>query len=476
MRPRIDGKEMDSPSIRAKPERTQKANRRTGRPRRGGAAEEVRHEQARRRKKLPWPVTLFLVSLVIPWIIQLGPVRASAYRLVLLATLVPTLIMWLSGKAGRIRTADFALIAYALWCGLSLAANYGVSATLQPSAILFIETAGSYLLARCYIRDADDFYNVISLLFKIVAFTFPFAVIESVTSRNIALELFGMVMPTPVDTNYDPRWGMRRVQGYYEHPILFGVATGCILAPVYLVLGYQKPVWQRSWRSMIVIITSFLSMSAGPTSAVVAQGMLLTWNRVLHKFKDRWKVMWGLVLVMYLFVEVVSNQSVPEFFMTHFSFDEVSAYYRVLIWRFGSASALSHPVFGVGFERWERPSWMPPSIDMFWLYHAIIYGLPAAFMMMLAFISLFVTVGLKKGLGDRLTEYRTAYLISMTGFFLVGWTVHFWNAVYVLFLFLLGSGAWILDAKTEGDSRVKRRGTGRATPKDHPAAVGGGHD
>ena len=37
----------------------------------------------------------------------------------------------------------------------------------------------------------------------------------------------------------------------------------------------------------------------------------------------------------------------------------------------------------------------------------------------------------------------------MTAFFMVGWTVHFWGATYVLFLFLLGSGVWILDAKSE---------------------------
>ena len=36
-------------------------------------------------------------------------------------------------------------------------------------------------------------------------------------------------------------------------------------------------------------------------------------------------------------------------------------------------------------------------------------------------------------------------LAILVGFFLTGWTVYYWNGVYVLFMFLLGSGAWIRD-------------------------------
>ena len=47
--------------------------------------------------------------------------------------------------------------------------------------------------------------------------------------------------------------------------------------------------------------------------------------------------------------------------------------------------------------------------------------------MLLAFFWIYLTVSLKKGLEGRLIEYRTGFLICMTGFFLVGWTVHFWD-------------------------------------------------
>ena len=92
---------------------------------------------------------------------------------------------------------------------------------------------------------------------------------------------------------------------------------------------------------------------------------------------------------------------------------------------------------------------MASSIDNFWLFHAVRYGLPAAFLMLLAFFSIFLAVSFKKGLDARLGEYRTGFLITMTAFFVVAWTVHFWDAAYVVFLFLMGSGVWMLDVKSK---------------------------
>jgi hypothetical protein len=406
----------------------------------------------RQSRGVSWPVFLFLVGLVIPWLIQVGPARLSVYRIVLLATLVPSLFMWLSGRAGNVRAVDIAIITYALWCALGLFTLHGWSAGIEPSGTIFIETVGVYFLARCHIRDADDFYNVALLLFKIVVALVPFAIIEAVTGRNVVIEAFSVILPTHVDGSLgyaDYRLGLKRVQVCFDHPILFGVFSGSIFAFAYLVLGYGKTHFQRCKKSAWVALAVFLSLSAGPLSAVVAQIILLIWNSLLKEFKERWKMLWLVLIAMYVLVAIGSNQSVPEFYITHFSFDQASAYYRVLIWKFGSATALNHPFFGVGLNEWERPEWMPPSIDMFWLFHAIRYGIPAGLLMLFAFLSVFWAVGIKKGLSERISEYRTAYMFVMVGFFIVGWTVHFWNATYVLFIFLIGCGVWILDADSD---------------------------
>jgi hypothetical protein len=62
---------------------------------------------------------------------------------------------------------------------------------------------------------------------------------------------------------------------------------------------------------------------------------------------------------------------------------------------------------------------MTASIDNFWLFLAVKCGLLAACFLLLSLLALFLAVGF--------------FLITMTGVFVVSWTVDFWDAAYVLF-------------------------------------------
>jgi hypothetical protein len=395
-----------------------------------------------------WPVALFLIALVVPWVFYFGTLRMAIYRIVLLVMILPCLVMWISGRAGRIRIADIALLLYSLWATVSLTVLHGIELSLQTSGIVFIETVGSYLLARCYIRDANDFYNVIKLLFRIVVFLLPFALFEFLSSQNVSREMFALILPTFTEA-MPARMGLTRVQSVFDHPILFGVFTGSIVALVHLVLGYRMDLFQRFFMTGITAGTSILAVSSGPLIALIVQGFLLFWNGVLGAFKSRWKFLIFLLISISVTIEAVANRSLLDIVVSYFLFDPGSYWFRKIIWMYGTASVSNHPLFGTGLNEWERPEWMASSIDNFWLFHAVRYGLPAAFLMLLAFFSVFLAVSFKKGLDAKLSEYRTAFLITMTGFFVVAWTVHFWDAAYVIFLFLLGSGVWMLDVKPE---------------------------
>jgi hypothetical protein len=402
-------------------------------------------------RRLPWPIVLFLVGLVIPWVISIGPLRLSVYRIVLAIVTLPCLVIWARGGAGRIRLPDIAVLLYCVWGAICLGVNHGIGVAFQSGGILFVETAGAYMLARCYIRDADDFRNMVWLLFKIVLCLLPFGLIELSTGRKPLLELFGFVMPTIDVTMMDVRWGMRRVQGPFEHPLLFGVCCGSIFALTHLVLGYEQPFFRRWTKTVLAGGTAFLALSSGPTSALVVQSFLMGWNWVLRGVKARWKILWAGILAMYASISAVSNQSVPAFYITHAPlFDSFSAYYRLLEWQYGSQTVLNHPLFGIGLNEYERPDWILPSVDMFWLIHGIMFGLPAVLFIALAFIGTAVAVGLKRNLDNRTYDYRLGYLISMAGFFIVGWSVDFWNGTYSLFFFLVASGIWIVDVQSEG--------------------------
>ena len=349
---------------------------------------------------------------------------------------VPCVARWRVGKAGRIRTADLPCCCLCMVVAEPLLQPW-TRWSLEPVGIGFIETIGAYLLARCYIRDADDFYYVVRLFFRIALVLLPFALVEFVTGANVWRDSFAAVWEVRETGQMPPRAGLFRVQMGFDHPIPFGVCIGSTVALVYLVLGYHESFVRRFAQAGIVAMLSFMALSAGPLIGVSVQAMLLLWNGVLGGIKRRWRLLIGLSVSIALAVELVANRSLVNILTTLFVFESGSYWYRTFIWDYGSASVLNHPVFGIGLNDWERPAWMiAESMDNFWLLLAVRYGLPAACLLLLALLSIFLRLAFKKDLDDRTTAYRTAFLISLAGFVLVGWTVHYWDAALVLLLFL----------------------------------------
>lgn len=400
---------------------------------------------ASRAHRIPWVLRLFILSLVIPFFFQLGPIQMSASRFLLTLWVIPGLILWMQGRAGRIRVADLALLGLCLWVTISYFALHDPSLAIEPSGIYFIETMGAYLMARCYIRNADDFYAVVRMLFWIIMLLMPFALYETVTAHNILLELANRVTFSGWNVWKEPRWGLDRVQSVFQHPIHFGVFCGGPIALTYYVLGYGKSFVRRWFQTILVTATGALALSSGPLTAVVAQLALINWDRLLRKIRQRWIILSSAVLSMVVAIEIAANRSTPAIFISLFAFNTSTAFSRILIWHFGTTSVQMNPLFGVGLGEWFRPEWKSSSLDMFWLHPAVTNGLPAAIFMQLAFFGLFLPIVFKSRLNDRSSCFRTGYLICMVGFYLGGWTVHYWKVIYIFFLFLLGAGAWLLD-------------------------------
>lgn len=361
--------------------------------------------------------------------------------------------MWLAGKAGPKRKGDILLFMYAFWCSLSFVVNNGLGPSVQPAGITFVETVGPYLVARCYIRNADDFHRLFRFLFKIMLVLWPFALLE-LLGHPILRDMFAAVWPVKVAGEMQGRLGLHRVQMGIDHPILFGACIGAMLAPTYLVLGFGKNVFQRSIRAGCVGTLAMMSLSAGPLIGVFFQAGLLLWNDTLKRIKQRWQILIILSLSIGLAVELVANRSLLTIVVSFFIFEPASYWYRLQIWDFGTASVANHPLFGTGSDDWARPSWMGASIDNFWLASAVRYGLPGPILIGLAVLSILQALAFKKGLDEKLQAYRTAIIISIIATLTMAWTVALWDANYVLFLFFLGSGIWILDEAPDGEAKL----------------------
>lgn len=403
---------------------------------------------------------LFMVGLLIPWMIPIGGLNISVYRIALLAGFLPCLVAWLAGKAGKKRLADFAIILFCIWGTASLVLTHGLGASIEPTGILFLETLGAYLLGRVYIRTASDFRKLVLIAATGIILLLPFALIETITGRKLFLDIFGLVFPT-IDRADMMRSGLVRVQGPFDHPILFGLNCGSLLALTSIVLA-DKPV-RRLWMTGGVGLTAALSLSSAPIAALVIQTALLGWNWLLNKNRLRWYILLGFLFVGYLVVEFGSNQTPVEFYISHFTFDTQTGWYRLAIWNYGSASVANHPLFGIGLGEWARPGWMHSgSVDNFWLLTAMRHGIPALLLLWLAMLAIAVGLVSAKNLTPTANAYRTGVLMCLTTYLFVGSTVHLWNSAYAWFFFLLGSSVWLLDAKnTEGETEVPGKADAR---------------
>lgn len=423
---------------------------------------------------VPLLVMIFIISLFIPLFIFLGSVRLSPYRVVLLLLFFPALFRLVSGLAGRMRLPDFCVIGICVWSSISLLVLHGVGQTIETMGIFWIETLGAYLVGRVYIRTPDAFYAVIRTLFWLCMLMLPFALFEALASKNLILLVFNKIGSSLSDLAgiIDDRFGLNRVHGPFDHPILFGVLFGSLIGLTYYVLGYGRMMFTRVLQPVMLAGTAILSLSTGPLIAMSTQIFLVLWDGILRSVKARWYILTALAIIGYFIIDIFFARNTPfHTIVAYLSFSEGSAYNRILIWVYGTQNIFDNPVFGIGLNDWVRPVWISNSIDMFWIVGAIQHGVIVWILWLGLFFSVFLQVALSKGLTTRLQDYRTGYLISLFGLFMAGWTVHFWNALFVYFMFLLGSGLWMTERPPDeenniiSDERSREPGYSRFPPR-----------
>jgi hypothetical protein len=395
-------------------------------------------------------VVLFLIAMMFPLYIYLGPLRLTTYRIALLLCLIPCFVRWLSGGAGPIRLADVCMILIGFWVVVSYAVLDGISVAIESGGIKVVETLGAYFLGRCFIRSPETFRRMAVLLFWIIIGLLPFVIHEMLTGRNTILTSINSLGQTYeiLSGYYEPRLGLERAQGPFPHPILLGVFCGSTVSLTYYVVARGRGPIVRALRTFAVVLAAFCALSSGPLAGIAAQFLMIGWDKVLQRYPRRWWVLGGLITFCYVVVDLISNRSALIAVVSRFALDTATAYARVYIFEFGWRDVWeNHPVFGLGLsgDAWERPEWMSASVDMFWLKQTMLHGLPAGALYHLAFILIVVAVVRRKLSDPRLQDYRMGYLGGMAGFYITGWAVDFWNEPYVLLMFMMGSGVWLLD-------------------------------
>jgi hypothetical protein len=395
---------------------------------------------------LAWPAALFLLALATPpeLSVNAGSLRISAYRAVLLAFCIPCFVRLATKKAGPWHVCDGLIIFHSFWAALAMINYAGIGQGLESGGIYFIEATGAYLLGRCYVTNTADYAAMSRLMMRVVFCMCGIAMIESVTGQHFVREFSRAVLGGPSLPFIEPRMGLHRAYGSFDHPILFGIFCASTFSLAFYYSPPDRPGKPPWLRTGVTVLATFFSLSAGAFSALGVQIMLVAWDLMTRGIGRRWTILSSIFATIMLVISLSSNRSPLKVFLTYFTFSTGTGYNRLRIFDCGSAEVARHPILGIGLGDWERPSWMVSgSMDNFWLATAVRYGLPAFFAFAGAVIFLGIQIGVTQYPSKELRNCRSAWIIGMIGLSIAGSTVHYWNALFCLFCFLIGSGVWI---------------------------------
>lgn len=403
--------------------------------------------------KLPWPVTLYFLMILLPVEFNLGSLFMTGVRLILILLAIPMAIKLFTKKAGPYLWTDLFFALFSIWNIISLFHNNPDQA-ISFGGSVGVEFLGGYLLGRLYIRTAADLLAMCKMLFLVVTITIPFAIYESQT--GVAL-IPTLIEKLPVVFSLDDfynelagrRLGLERSQVIFAHPIHYGLFCSTAIALAFV--GF-KDIYSTRFRifvTFLMLLGVFLSVSSGALLPVILQFGLIIWARIFDSVRARWYYLLALTAFCYVVVSMLSNRTPIQVFLSYATFSPHNAYWRMLIFEWGMKNVWSNPFWGIGLNEWVRPWFMHSgSMDNFFLLIAVRYGIPGFLMTTIGLALLVWKVMWRDFDSDRiLWQLRRAWMITMVGLILTLCTVDVWATAYSYVAFLIGTGSWFITVK-----------------------------
>jgi hypothetical protein len=286
----------------------------------------------------------------------------------------------------------------------------------------------------------------VGIVLVMLCFTIP----EALSGAHILHDGAASVFGGPRAHEIDKRMGLERAFDSFDHPILYGVFSAAAFSLAWCVVAQARLASFKGFIAVSgVVLATFLSASGGPYTVLLLQFFVVGWERITGGIDARWPMLFSIFGLAYLLIDLLSNRTPFHVFVSYFSFSVQSAYNRINIWNFGTSEVARHPVFGIGFDDWVRGPWMSDSMDNFWLLTAMRYGIPAFLFLAILLVALVHAVARPKSVPQRWRNARHGWAFTLFGIAVASGTVHLWNALFVLFLFLIGSGVWMATTRSQ---------------------------
>lgn len=405
---------------------------------------------AQSKPKLPLLAKLAVITMLIPAGFSIGPLAMSPSRLLFLVVLPFLFIKLLRGDYGKILLMDIFVIANIAWMSLAILVN-NTPMVVQFTGSMAMVILGGYLTARATIRDAETFAALCRFLGYVIVFSLPFALFESLTQRMLFTELINAIpgLNSLPRTTLEQRIpGLYRAQFTFIHPIHYGFFCALVFALVLSSMKIVASTGERWFLAGAAVFCSFLSLSSAAVLVIAIQFNLIIYARLTHKIKKRWFILISTVTIGYIILDILSNRPALIAIISRVSFNAHTVHFRQHLFELGSAQVAKTPWLGVGFNDWGLPPWMNNSVDNFWLLQALVYGLPAMFFLMGAFVLGTVFVAFRKLQPDSpLRDIRLGWVFMMVGLNLTLATVALFSVMYSMAFFFFGAGMWMIANK-----------------------------
>lgn len=423
-----------------------------------------RHNVKASNAALPMMVSVFILATCTPIYFNLGSLALTPARVVMILLFIPVMLKFVSGAAGKWYFADKMMFAYSVWIAISLLAYDGAS-MIQYIGITIIETMTPYFLARTMIRNREQYNAFLKFMLVIIVCMAGLAAVEATTGIPIVNRILDIPFRVyqQVPDSYEKRLGMMRAQATFLHPILFGVVMALFLAPFIFMPRKDAPGGRGGFLyALPAALACFFSLSTGAWLAMNVQLGLMLWGRMMRENVSRWKILMILTVIGYVVVDLISNRTPFEVFISYMALNSHTAYWRVLIFMFGMDNVWANPFFGIGLGDWVRPSWMfSASVDNFWLLNAMRYGIPGFLLISAMFLGVILAMARARIADEFLRNQRNAIIFAIIGCALSLCTVHIWSTTLYMVMFFIGTGMWMADID-DGEDANPKSGTSKS--------------
>ena len=416
-------------------------------------------------------MVLLLISIAIFLPIELGFLAGREllpHTLILILAAFPCLWVYIvrvvrAHRWTEIAPTDVTIVLYTLLVSFSIYFIHG-SEYVADIAYHALETGSSYLVGRVLVRDLETFKFFMRVFVALIVLSTPIALYESITGVRLINTFFhehGLML--------NDKEGKLRLDYYrsyltFDNPILFGVVCAMTTGAALHLFSLRK--LYRAVATAAVGLAVLTSISSAAILSYTLQLFIMPFRQYVARLGllrsiRFWSVIIVSIGIVFYFIEVNS-------FLTTISINDHNAIYRTYIYKYGLLEVADSPWIGIGYQDWYRHESMTSSIDSFWLFTAMRFGVPA--FLLIAATFLFPIFLFFREDSSEYEKAIIAYTSGLLGTVVALGTIHVWNAPYVIVIIFLSSGIFLFkpkdtDAKDTGTKDTDNKGDQSNKPR-----------